>query len=186
VAIIGRGGGAREDLWAFNDERLARKVAACPVPIICAVGHEIDTTICDLVADFRAPTPSAAAELAVPMLSEIQGMVARLQRRLGDALGQRARTARRSVEHCARRVTLAAERAVEQRRLRLSGVGGRLTALSPLATLARGYAVATDTTGRVVSSAHAVDRGDTLNVRVRDGSIRATVESSEPDQVQET
>lgn len=186
VAIIGRGGGSREDLWAFNDERLARKVAACPVPIISAVGHEIDTTLCDLVADFRAPTPSAAAELAVPMLSEIQRLMSRLQQRLGEALGQRARTARRAVEHCARRVTFAAQRVVVQRRLRLEGVGGRLNALSPLATLARGYAVAVNASGQVVSSVAGIDPGDSLTVRVRDGRLRTTVESAEPEARRET
>jgi exodeoxyribonuclease VII large subunit len=181
VVIIGRGGGSREDLWAFNDERLARKLATCPVPVITAVGHETDMTICDLVSDFRAPTPSAAAEMAVPNLAEIRTLVARLQRRLADTLASRARGSRRQLEHVARRLQLAATRTIDQRRLRLTGVTGRLEALSPLATLARGYAVATDHVGKVITTVTSVRPGDTVTVRVRDGRIATIVESAESD-----
>lgn len=179
VVIIGRGGGSREDLWAFNDERLSRKLASCPVPVITAVGHEIDTTICDLVADFRAATPSAAAELAVPILQDVKAMVEGLRRRLRDGLSSRSAASRRQLEHCSRRLTLAAGRLVEQRRLRISAAAGRLNALSPLAVLGRGYAIATDGGGSVVSSIASVAAGDELDVRLRDGRLTTTVQRVE-------
>ncbi|MGQ0765509.1 MAG: exodeoxyribonuclease VII large subunit [Gemmatimonadota bacterium] len=179
VVIIGRGGGSREDLWAFNDERLSRKLASCPVPVITAVGHEIDTTICDLVADFRAATPSAAAELAVPNLQDVTALVERLRRRLREGLSARAGASRRQLEHCSRRLTLAAGRVVERRRLRVSAAAGKLNALSPLAVLSRGFAIATDVRGLVVSSIASVSPGDELEIRLRDGRLTTTVRRAE-------
>src|SRR6185369_2248804 len=95
LVIVGRGGGAREDLWAFNDERVARALAACPVPTVAAIGHEVDVTLCDLVADARAPTPSAAAELAVPVLNELRGRVLTMGRELQHAASGVVRRAAR-------------------------------------------------------------------------------------------
>lgn len=176
VAIIGRGGGSREDLWAFNDEQLARAVAACPIPIISAVGHEVDVTLCDLVADWRAPTPSAAAERAVPVLADLQREVATLGRQLQSAAAARVRDARRRLEQVARHGEQVAKRLVEHRRLTLERVAGQLHALSPLATLTRGYVVATTPDGRLVATVQAVDVGDAMHIRFRDGRAETRVE----------
>lgn len=176
AAIIGRGGGSREDLWAFNDEQLARAVAACPVPIISAVGHEVDVTLCDLVADWRAPTPSAAAERAVPVLAELQREVAALGRQLQSAAAARVRDARRRLEQVARHGEQVARRLVERRRLTLERVAGQLHALSPLATMTRGYVVATTPAGELVASARSVETGDAVHIRFRDGRAETRVE----------
>lgn len=176
VLIIGRGGGSREDLWCFNDETLARRLAAVPIPTVSAVGHEIDVSICDLVADWRAPTPSAAAERAVPVLQELRGATAELGRRLRDAASEPVLDARRTLEELARRGGQSARRLVENRRLRMEAFAGRLHALSPLATMARGYAVVSDEEGQVVVSASALTPGDVLQLRLRDGRARTRVE----------
>lgn len=176
AAIIGRGGGSREDLWAFNDEQLARAVAACPVPIISAVGHEVDVTLCDLVADWRAPAPSAAAERAVPVLADLQREVAALGRQLQSAAAARVRDARRRLEQVARHGEQVARRLVERRRLTLERVAGQLHALSPLATMTRGYVVATTPAGELVASARSVETGDAVHIRFRDGRAETRVE----------
>ncbi len=176
AAIIGRGGGSREDLWAFNDEQLARAVAACPVPIISAVGHEVDVTLCDLVADWRAPTPSAAAERAVPVLADLQREVAALGRQLQSAAAARVRDARRRLEQVARHGEQVARRLVERRRLTLERVAGQLHALSPLATMTRGYVVATTPAGELLASARSVETGDAVHIRFRDGRAETRVE----------
>jgi exodeoxyribonuclease VII large subunit len=175
--IIGRGGGSREDLWAFNDERVARAVAACPVPVISAVGHEVDVTICDLVADLRAATPSAAAEAAVPVWAELRDHLARLATSMRDCASDRVRAARDDAGRAARHLETAAGHLVEARRLRLGGLAGRLDALSPLGTLRRGYAVARTPGGATLRSVHAVAAGDPLDVLLADGSVRTRVES---------
>ncbi len=199
VVIIGRGGGSLEDLWAFNDERLARAIRACPVPVVSAVGHETDYTIADFAADLRAPTPSAAAELVVPSRSELLGVVDGLRIRLSTA-------ARRSVERRRIRLRALTERPVLQRpqgrvlqdrqrldglvrrleylggsllaarRRELGGLAGRLEALSPLAVLARGYAIARTEEGRVVKDAAQLQVGDRLDVLLHRGSVRCQVE----------
>ena len=176
VAIIGRGGGSREDLWSFNDERVARKVAASSIPIISAVGHEVDISICDLVADWRAPTPSAAAERAVPVLSDLQRAVATLGRQLQEGAGLVVRDGRRHLEQSARRSGLAARRIVEHRRLGLEGIAGRLHALSPLATMGRGYVVATTADGQLATAARGMQPGDAVQIRFRDGRVDTRVE----------
>jgi exodeoxyribonuclease VII large subunit len=181
VAIIGRGGGSREDLWAFNDEKLARKVAGSPIPIISAVGHEVDFTICDLVADFRAQTPSAAAERAVPVLGDIERVVRLLGRRLADAGSARAADKRRALSQAARRATVASRSLLERRALHVRALAGKLHVLSPLATLGRGYAMVTDAEGAVVTSVEQVAPGDEVRVRLRDGRFRASVSGVEPD-----
>lgn len=178
LVIIGRGGGSREDLWAFNDEMLARAVAASPVPTISAVGHEVDITICDLVADHRAPTPTAAAEMAVPDLSQL-----RLQ--LGDCARELTRQVTRltslgherlaSVTH---RLHGRTEQLFERRRMRLESCAHRLDALSPLATFRRGYAAVFGEDGEAISDVRGVKTGDVVRVRLRDGSFGARVEST--------
>ncbi|MBK8061946.1 MAG: exodeoxyribonuclease VII large subunit [Gemmatimonadetes bacterium] len=177
LAIIGRGGGSREDLWAFNDEQLARKVASCPIPIISAVGHEVDVSICDLVADWRAPTPSVAAEHAVPVLADLQRTVASLGRQLQSGAADAIRGGRRRLEQAARQGSQGARRLVERRRLQLGRLSGQLHALSPLATMARGYVVATSPAGRVVTSVAAIAPGDPLQLRLRDGAAETRVET---------
>jgi exodeoxyribonuclease VII large subunit len=183
VVIIGRGGGGREDLWAFNDERLARAVAACSVPIVSAVGHEVDVTLCDLVADLRAPTPSAAAESVVP---EREALVAALRDR-ADALAARAGNlvsdARESLVGLASALADRASRVAERRRARLERAAGRLHALSPLATLGRGYAVARadDAAGRgALTSVGQFVPGMPFVLQLRDGAVRATARDVHP------
>lgn len=177
VMIVGRGGGAREDLWAFNDERVARAICAAPIPVISAVGHETDITLADLVADLRAATPSVAAEAAVPVRSDL---VAELRAR-SDALVSLARRnvedARSDATRAARTVGLASSRCVQRQRARAGIASARLHALSPLATLARGYSVArTADDSRTLSSVADFGRGDTFHLRVRDGNVVARVE----------
>lgn len=177
LVIIGRGGGSREDLWAFNDELLARAVAACPVPTISAVGHEVDTTICDLVADYRAATPSAAAEMAVPDLAELRVQLAECAQLMARQVSRLASLGHKQLVYVTQRLHGRAEQIVEQRRLRLEAYAGRLHALSPLATLGRGYAAVFAQGGAPISDAKAVEVGDAVRVRMRDGSFGARVDS---------
>lgn len=174
TVIVGRGGGAREDLRAFNDERVARALARCPVPTISAVGHEIDITITDLVADHRAPTPSAAAEAAVRATEELQLELRRHERQLLDAMGARLGDAAARVHGLARELSQASCEAIENRRATLSAAAGRLHALSPLAILARGYAIAQGGDGRTLASVADFAREKEFKLLLRDGSIRAT------------
>ncbi|MBE6699112.1 MAG: exodeoxyribonuclease VII large subunit [Ruminococcaceae bacterium] len=197
VIILGRGGGSAEDLWAFNDEYLARAVASCSVPVISAVGHESDFTICDFVADRRAPTPSAAAEIAVPDMGEILrgfaslkvGMQTSLQKRITQEkriLGQI--TASRVFKHPEQmldglRMRLderesdlnrAIEQTILQRRQITASVAGKLQALNPLSILSRGYATVSRD-GATVTSVKQINDNDTLDIRMADGSVRARV-----------
>jgi exodeoxyribonuclease VII large subunit len=174
--IVGRGGGAREDLWAFNDERVARALAACAVPTISAVGHEVDITLCDLVADARAATPSAAAEAAVPVLADLRATLEARERALKTALARRVALAQRQYQDAARLLHGAVTRDAERRRARLEALAGRLHALSPLATLARGYAVARDESGSALTSVADFSPGLSFQLIVRDGTVRATVD----------
>ena len=180
VVILGRGGGSREDLWAFNDERVVRAAAGMPVPVISAVGHEVDVTLCDLAADLRAATPSAAAEAAVPRLSDLVRHVRRLGVDLRDAAMAQVESAKERLEDVGVAVARAASHPIERRRLALEGIAGRLHALSPLATLARGYAVITDDEGATITSATAIQPGDAIVARLHDGRIHARVERTEP------
>jgi exodeoxyribonuclease VII large subunit len=175
VIVLARGGGSFEDLLPFSDERLLRAVAACPVPIVSAVGHEQDTPLCDLAADARASTPTAAARLVVPDAQE-------LRQRLDRARGALARGARGVVEGRRRRLEQAHERlrrapalAVERKRARLEHSAGRLRALSPRATLQRGYAIVRSG-DEIVRSTAAVATGEAIDVEVADGRFGARVE----------
>ena len=174
LLIIGRGGGAREDLWAFNDERVARALAACPMPTVSAVGHEVDVTICDLVADVRAATPSAAAELAVPSRREVIARVESLSKRLAAAAMRREDRAVASLAQVKKRLTLVAEKVVERRQARIEAVAGRLHALSPLATLGRGFAVARAPGGATLSDREQFAAGSAFDLWLRDGIVNAT------------
>jgi exodeoxyribonuclease VII large subunit len=175
VVVLARGGGGFEDLLPFSDERLVRAVADCPVPVVTAVGHEQDTPLCDLAADRRASTPTAAGRLVVPDLEELLAGLARSR----DGL---ARGARRTLERHSQRLVHSRDRLrrapallVERRRATLAQAGGRLRALSPRSTLERGYAIVRRE-GELVRSAGAVSPGDALAVEVADGSFGARVE----------
>jgi exodeoxyribonuclease VII large subunit len=175
LVIIGRGGGAREDLWAFNDERVARAVAACRVPTISAVGHEVDISICDLVADHRAPTPSAAAEAATRSRDELTRELRKLSMRLGGAARSIVRVRSDQLRHLGRDLSVAASERVADRRAALQEVAGRLHALSPLATLARGFAVARDENGATLSERAAFADDMPFDLVVRDGVVPSRV-----------
>lgn len=180
VLIIGRGGGSREDLWAFNDERVARALAACPLPTISAVGHEIDVTICDLVADVRAATPSAAAELGVPSRRDVIAKVGSLGARLAAAARRREERAIASLSQVQTRLALAATRLVERRRSRVESMAGQLHALSPLSTLSRGFAVARTPEGATLSGRDQFVLGATFDLWLRDGIVSATAGVGRP------
>jgi len=174
VVVLTRGGGSFEDLLPFSDERVVRAVAACPVPVVSAVGHEQDTPLCDLAADVRASTPTAAARLVVPDLAELTASLDRARAGLG-------RGARRSVERHRERLVSEAARlrrasalVVERRRSALDRSAARLRALSPLATLERGYAIVRHE-GAVVRAASTLARGDEIDVRLAEGGFSGTV-----------
>lgn len=198
VIIIGRGGGSVEDLWAFNNEELAYSVATSAIPVISAVGHESDFTICDFVADLRAPTPSAAAELAVPDRPELKKNLKAYESKMLSVLGTRVENARRNLRYIGESGILSSpEKMTEGRRMSLvylaekadAAMGGLMTekkaalgrlsaqmqALSPLSVLARGYAIATNAEGQTISSVDDVKSGDEVALKVSDGSIRMTV-----------
>jgi exodeoxyribonuclease VII large subunit len=175
VIVLARGGGSFEDLLPFSEERLVRAVGACPVPIVTAVGHEQDTPLCDLAADRRASTPTAAGRLVVPDLDELLAGLSRSREAL-------ARGARRVLERHGQRLGREHERLrrapallLERRRAALAQTAGRLRALSPRATLDRGYAIVRRD-GELVRSASAVAAGDTIAVEVADGGFGARVE----------
>ncbi len=180
LLIIGRGGGAREDLWAFNDERVARALAACPMPTVSAVGHEVDITICDLVADVRAATPSAAAELSVPSRREVAARVDALGKRLAAAAGRREERAVAALSQVRKRLALVAGRLVERRRARVETLAGQLQALSPLATLGRGFAVARALDGATLSDRDHIPPGTAFDLWLRDGIVGAIAGNSRP------
>jgi exodeoxyribonuclease VII large subunit len=180
TVIIGRGGGAREDLWAFNSEVVARALAACAIPTISAVGHEVDITLCDLVADHRAATPSAAAEAAVPVLAEARAEAAAMLIALREALVRHVQRRRDRVERAAHDLRIGVIRGAERRDARVSAIAGKLNALSPLATLARGYAVARDDSGATLGSTSDFAPALDFNLLLRDGTIRATTKSVHP------
>ena len=199
--IIGRGGGSMEDLWGFNDERLARTIAASRLPVISAVGHESDVTICDFVADLRAPTPSGAAELAVPDRAELATMLEGMETRIRRATAQRLTRAREMLSaRGAHRLLTSPVALFDERRMhlcmreeRLVRLGdatlarargdmarraAQLQALSPLSVLSRGYAMVTDESGeRVLSTASALTLGDTVHLRFADGQASADITS---------
>jgi exodeoxyribonuclease VII large subunit len=195
VVILARGGGNQEDLSAFNDERVARAIAASPMPVVSAVGHEIDVTIADLVADVRAATPSHAAELVVPDRAAFRRLVQGHQRRLVQAghaeiAARRGRlgrirlrdprgTVRAARERLARLETALRARMMllhARRKSALQAGAGRLDALSPLAVLSRGYAVALHE-NRVVRSTAELTVGDRLDLRLGQGTAEVEVRS---------
>ena len=198
VIIVGRGGGSMEDLWAFNEEAVARAIFECTIPIISAVGHETDTLISDYVADLRAPTPSAAAELAVYELSSVQIMCEEYKRRMYQQISQRIDFSRRQTEQMAFRLKVAHPRqklneqrqyladldsrmrirmnsALEESRHKLAIYIEKMKGLSPLQKLNQGYAYVTDKSGRTVRSIKDTKQGEVLDVYVTDGRVRTQV-----------
>ena len=177
IVIIGRGGGAREDLRAFNDERVARALARCPAPTISAVGHEIDVTICDLVADHRAATPSAAAEAAVRSTEELLGDLQARAGRLVSTIAARIDEGGVALHRLAGGLTTASQSSIDRRTSRISSVAGRLHALSPVATLARGYAIAQSDDGKTLASVEGFAPDMQFDLRLKDGTVRSTANS---------
>jgi exodeoxyribonuclease VII large subunit len=204
VVVTGRGGGSLEDLWAFNEEIVARAIAACRLPVISAVGHEIDVSIADLVADRRALTPSEAGELVVPLHAEVVAELKRLRERTAAALSSAARTARLRLEALAHRgvfshplefvhdrmtlvdeqeraLSRAVEATLERNRGELAVVAASLDALSPLRVLRRGYSVTRKADdGRLVRETTDVERGETIETLLESARILSTVESISP------
>ncbi len=176
VCIVGRGGGASEDLAAFNDERVCRALAAIAVPTISAVGHETDVTLTDLVADMRAATPSNAAELAVPERREVAGSVDGLARRLALGLTRRTRLVHERLARTGDRLEAAVTTRMAGERFRVEHAAGRLDALSPLRVLQRGYAMPLDLEGAVLRSASQFTPGRPFQLRLQDGTIGARVD----------
>lgn len=197
VIIIGRGGGSAEDLWAFNDEALARAIYNCKTPVISAVGHETDFTICDFVADMRAPTPSAAAELAVPDQDEIYGRLSQNRYNLDRLIESKLKSEYERLEliksgvlfspeqyiesrslaadSCVKRFRSAAENYVLKKENEIKTAAAALNHLSPLSTLSRGYALPSKD-GKVIFSSSQVNIGDKINLRLNEGSLNCTVE----------
>ena len=174
--IVGRGGGGREDLSAFNAEAVCRALAAVRVPTISAVGHETDISLTDLVADVRAPTPSAAAELALADVRTVGRTLDDLGTRLGGALAGRTRLGIERVERAGDRLDAAIAALLERRRHELARLAAQLDALSPLRVLDRGYAVPTDADGHVLKRRADFPPGTPFSLRVADGRVDARVE----------
>jgi exodeoxyribonuclease VII large subunit len=175
VVVLARGGGSFEDLLPFSDERLVRAVVACPVPVVSAVGHEQDTPLCDLAADARASTPTAAARLIVPDALELRQELERSRAGLERGVRRNLERARTKTAHAHERLRRAPALAVERKRARLEHAAGRLRALSPTSTLERGYAIVRGG-GGIVRSAGAVTPGDRIDVQVADGRFGARVD----------
>ena len=179
VIIVGRGGGSVEDLWAFNREEVARAIARSPVPVVSAVGHETDVTIADLVADRRAATPSAAAEMAVPDGRALQHQLRMAGRRLADATERLVDAQRRRIEDLLAALEASTGEVLQRRALRLDRAIDKLEALSPLAALRRGYSVAQDENGGVLRRTADFEGLDRFRLRVVDGRVDCTVEGTE-------
>lgn len=198
LIIIGRGGGSMEDLWAFNDEKLARTIYDSEIPVISAVGHETDYVITDFVADLRAATPSNAAELAVPDQTEVSSSLAEKRKRLNAAMSHLLKDYRQRLDRCTRSRQLTdpqiylqdrqqrldmLEREMVQcyqhiltrKKQRLGSASAALDAMSPLKVLGRGYSMTTLEDGTLVTSAGQVDVGTEVNVTLQQGSLSCTV-----------
>lgn len=198
VIIIGRGGGSLEDLWAFNSEALVREVAASELPVISAVGHEIDFTLCDFAADRRAPTPSAAAELAVPERYELKRKLGNVTARLELLEGKKLELLRSTLERMKKSRALTDPRnfiddkrmalgiaedklynritfLLERKKSALAGKTAKLDAMNPLSVLSRGYGAAFASDGTVIRSAAQVEKGSDISLMLSDGTVRATV-----------
>lgn len=198
VMIVGRGGGSIEDLWAFNEELVARAIFDCRTPVISAVGHETDVTIADYVADLRAPTPSAAAELAVFDYRQFEDQRLTYQKAITRAMERKAERRRHLIEQyrlrlgfhdpmrqiydrrqqltaCWDRLDGIMERRLQDAKHKLALMSGRLHGLSPLEKICNGYGFVTDPDGRRLESIKQVKAGDSIEVRISDGRLTAQV-----------
>lgn len=199
VVVVTRGGGSLKDLWSFNDERVCRAIFNCPIPVISGVGHEVDVTLSDLVADVRALTPSEAAERLVPDRREVLESLFSAKRRLALALNGRLQSARQQVENLAFRPVLTqplerirnyerqldeiasriqrnAVHKIESSQRELAGLVGQLDSLNPLSVLARGYSVTTDLNDDLIANSNEVKIGDTIRTRLNEGNVFSRVE----------
>lgn len=206
VMIVGRGGGSIEDLWAFNEEIVARAIFDCNVPIISAVGHETDTTIADYVADLRAPTPSAAAELAVYDIRELEGQLLALRLELNRRIGEKLERSRERMQQYQSRLKLLSpinqlnekrqmtadleeklklwmEQQLTRRKHELELLAGRLDALSPAKKLSQGYAYVADEAGHSVRDVEKLKQGDILQIHMSNGKVQAQVCEIEPSNI---
>ena len=202
VVVVTRGGGSMEDLWSFNEEVVCRAVHQCSIPVISGVGHEVDVTLCDLVADIRALTPSEAAERCVPNQSDLFTGLSNYQRALGVHLMNRFQTARRQLDALQSRPVIArpidrlrraameldsiesqlhrgGKRIVTDAEQQLGKITAKLETINPLSVLARGYSVTTDTHGQTLTDCHQVQPGDKITSRLAKGSVVSRVESLE-------
>lgn len=202
VMIVGRGGGSLEDLWAFNNEELCRKVAASEIPIISAVGHETDFTLCDFAASVRAPTPSAAAELAVPESLELKRKIGNVQTRMELICTQRIKLSREKLSSLAssralttpmnfiddkrmmlgmaeEKLAVRMEKVLERKKAMLGATTAKLDALNPLAVVSRGYSAVFDDKGKLIKSVEQAKVGQTVSFMLTDGKISAEVKTVE-------
>jgi exodeoxyribonuclease VII large subunit len=177
VIVVARGGGSFEDLLPFSDERLVRAIANCPVPVVSAVGHEQDTPLCDLAADVRVSTPTAAGKLVVPDLDELTGTLDRARSALERCARRALESDSQRLVHVHDRLRRAPRLAVERKRSRLEHAAGRLRALSPHSTLGRGYAIVR-AGGSIVRSAAALRPGEHVDVELAEGAFGARVEET--------
>lgn len=202
LLIVGRGGGSIEDLWAFNDERVAYAIYESEIPVISAVGHEPDVTISDFVADLRAATPSNAAELAVPDQDALRQTLDSMEAAMAAALNRQIKAARqhlnvlsgsaalcsptgyldqkrKSLELLKGRLVSAQSRTLDRKKQQFIGLTSKLDAMSPLKVLTRGYALAKTEGGEVLKSVSQVETGDNIIVSLSDGQLRAAVTEKE-------
>jgi exodeoxyribonuclease VII large subunit len=175
VIIVGRGGGSSEDLWAFNEEIVARAIAASPVPVVSAVGHETDTTIADMISDLRAPTPSAAAERTVPDRDMMLREFTTVQQRMLNASRRRMTQTRTFMDSVTRDMMRNLRMLTRTREQRMRASAGKLEALSPLAALSRGYSVALDEQGRVLKRLNDFPPERAFVLRISDGGVDCKV-----------
>lgn len=174
VVIVGRGGGSFEDLFSFNDESLARAVAASPIPVISAVGHETDFTLCDFAADLRAGTPSMAAELAVPVAADILRRIASSRSSIASSLRGIYENGAQKIDYSVERMARALSTMVAGFESDLRTLDAKISLLSPYSVLERGYSITIDAQGKAVTSAATVKKGDILKTRLACGEIVST------------
>ena len=180
LIILARGGGSVEDLWVFNEEILARKISESPVPLISAVGHEIDVTIADLVADVRASTPSMAAEIAVREKDELISQLNNFGQRVNNSLINRFALLQSELDRLQDRIVWSLRSTLEKGSSELSILAGKLDSLSPLKVLSRGYSIVYDKTGKkVVKSAEKLKKGNIIQVRFETGRAKCTVDKTD-------
>ncbi len=198
VIIIGRGGGSIEDLWAFNDEALVRAVAASEIPVISAVGHQTDFTLCDFAADLRAPTPSAAAEIAVPDISALRSAVSQIEAKTANSMqmylkrrfdnvsllervislnspSSRLENSKLGLIHLGTRIENSMLGAMSASRGKLAELSAKLEGMNPLSVLSRGYSAIRDGDGKMIHSISQINVGDSISVVMSDGEAKATV-----------